>query len=313
MIQYCYQLFSVHGGETSTSSLSPMIPISSSNSNSSKTFKGDRQGESTDKGCMLQATLFNDGRFEKIRIISIQYTSNTQTPKIYIVNELDLPKSEENVITFNYNDVGSSYINELSIEEFNDLVPFEFNAKSIAKMDNRLFASNVQELTWDVDYDARAYRCNSNGIIKLNSSISNQDITTTFAELTSPETDLVIPEEHDCINPMNSSMVYPNNSVDEYAFGYDDNGIIRGGRGLNISYRFIITDLIESDNTPVVDESGDKFLPYSMSLSSSKKSYNTIKLICPETKELVYTFNSDGKSRIRNYCDPYYVSNFLSH
>lgn len=313
MIQYCYQLFSVHGGETSTSSLSPMIPISSSNSNSSKTFKGDRQGESTDKGCMLQATLFNDGRFEKIRIISIQYTSNTQTPKIYVINELDLPKSEDNVITFNYNDVGSSYVNELSIEEFNDLVPFEFNAKSIAKMDNRLFASNVQELTWDVDYDARAYRCNSNGIIKLNSSISNQDITTTFQELTSPETDLIIPEEHDCINPMNSSMVYPNNSTDEYAFGYDDNGIIRGGRGLNISYRFIITDLIESDNTPVVDDEGDKFVPYSMSLSSSKKSYNTIKLICPETKELVHTFNSDGKSRIRNYCDPYYVSNFLSH
>ena len=28
------------------------------------------------------------------------------------------------------------------------------------------------------------------------------------------------------------------------AFGYDDNGIIRGGRGLNISYRFIIdTDM----------------------------------------------------------------------
>lgn len=137
-------------------------------------------------------------------------------------------------------------------------------------MDNRLFASNVQELTWDVDYDARAYRCNSNGIIKLNSSISNQDITTTFQELISPETDLVIPEEHDCINPMNSSTVYPNNPTDEYAFGYDDNGVIRGGRGLNISYRFIITDLIESDNTPVVDDEGDKFVPYSMSLSSSK-------------------------------------------
>jgi hypothetical protein len=112
---------------------------------------------------------------------------------------------------------------------------------------------------------------------------------------------------------MNSSTVYPNNPTDEYAFGYDDNGVIRGGRGLNISYRFIITDLIESDNTPVVDDEGDKFVPYSMSLSSSKKSYNTIKLICPETKELVHTFNSDGKSRIRNYCDPYYVSNFLSH
>lgn len=182
---------------------------------------------------------------ERIRIISIQYTSNTQTPKIYVINELDLPKSEDNVITFNYNDVGSSYVNELSIEEFNDLVPFEFNAKSIAKMDNRLFASNVQELTWDVDYDARTYRCNSNGIIKLNSSISNPRYYYYFSRTNQSETDLIIPE-HDCISPMNSSMVYPNNSTDEYAFGYD-NGIIRGGRGLNISYRFIITDLIESD------------------------------------------------------------------
>jgi len=71
MVQYCYQLFNVHGGETTTSSLSSMIPVSSSNANSSKNFNGNNANESTDKGCLLSATLFNDGRFERIRIIGI--------------------------------------------------------------------------------------------------------------------------------------------------------------------------------------------------------------------------------------------------
>ena len=256
MVQYCYQLFNVHGGETTTSSLSSMIPVSSSNTNSSKYFNGNSKDENTDKGCLLSATLFNDGRFERIRIIGIQYTNKNQIPKIYIINELDLPKSDSSVVTFTYNDIGKNYINELTIEEFNNLVPFEFNAKSIAKMNNRLFASNLQELTWDVAYDARAYRCNKNGTIRLNSSITENSLTLTFDQLLGQGNDFIIPKEHDCINPMNSQLVYPNSSTDEYAYGYDDSRTIRGGKGINISYRFVTMDLIESDNTPSVDDEG---------------------------------------------------------
>lgn len=54
MVQYCYQLFNVHGGETTTSSLSSMIPVSSSNTNSSKNFNGNNKDESTDKGVYCQ-------------------------------------------------------------------------------------------------------------------------------------------------------------------------------------------------------------------------------------------------------------------
>lgn len=313
MVQYCYQLFNVHGGETTTSSLSSMIPVSSSNTNSSKNFNGNNKDESTDKGCLLSATLFNDGRFERIRIIGIQYTNKNQVPKIYIINELDLPKSDNPTITFTYNDIGKNYINELSIEEFNNIIPFEFNAKSIAKMNNRLFASNLQEITWDVAYDARAYRCNKNGTIQLNSSITENSLTLTFDQLLGQGNDFIIPEEHDCINPMNSQIVYPNNETEEYAYGYDDSRTVRGGKGVNISYRFVTTDLIESDNTPSVDEEGNKLLAYNMELSASKRVDATIKLKCPENGQTVYIYNNDNTSRIRNYSDPFYVSNFLGY
>lgn len=313
MVQYCYQLFSTHGGETTTSSLSAMIPITTNTVNNSKDANGTPEDEITGKGCLLQASLFNDGRFERIRIIRIHYANNTDSPKIYIINELDLPSSDSTVTTFTYKDTGGSEINELTLEEFNDLVPFEFNAKSIAKMDNRLFASNLQEITWDVSYDARAYRCNSSGTIQLNSSDTSHNITTTYTELTSQESDLLISEEHDCINPMNEQILYPKTGEYEYAFGYDDNYTIRGGRGVNIKYRFVITDLIESDDKPAVYSDGTKYIAYSLNLSSAKQTSNSIQLRCPETGTTVSSITIDNISRIRNYSDPYYVSNFLGY
>lgn len=328
MVQYCYQLFSTHGSETATSSLSAMIPIISDNSNKSKTVNGDIEGAMTDKGCSLQATLFNDGRFERIRIISIQYTANNQIPRIYIVNECDLPQSSSDTVQFTYNDNGTGYMSEISIEEFNDLIPFEFNAKSIAKLDNRLFASNIQELTWDVDYDARAYRCNTDGIVKLNSSLSD-NIELPLRDILNSMNDVIIPMQHDCINPMNSQVVYPNNSADEYAYGFDveldsaqtqdgeataKNITIRGGKGFNISYRFVVADLIESDATTVSDGSAKPFIKYSLELSSSKRNTSSIQLRCPETNTIVSISNiNNSESRIRNYCDPFYVSNFLGY
>ena len=125
--------------------------------------------------------------------------------------------------------------------------------------------------------------------------------------------DFIIPEEHDCINPMNSQIVYPNNETEEYAYGYDDSRTVRGGKGVNISYRFVTTDLIESDNTPSVDEEGNKLLAYNMELSASKRVDATIKLKCPENGQTVYIYNNDNISRIRNYSDPFYVSNFLGY
>mgnify|MGYP003590328362 CR=1 FL=1 len=145
-------------------------------------------------------------------------------------------------------DQGSEAIADITLNEFNDIIKYDFKASTIAKMRNILFASNIKETTWDIDYDARAYRCNKNGQLVLQSS-NGTDYTGTIADVISTSTDTIIPLDHDCINPMNDEIVYPSTIEDEYAYGYDydSSNIIRGGKGINVSYRFITTDLIESD------------------------------------------------------------------
>jgi hypothetical protein len=43
-------------------------------------------------------------------------------------------------------------------------------------MNNRLFAANIKEDSWNPTYDARAYRCNSSKVLKLKSSSGLDDI-----------------------------------------------------------------------------------------------------------------------------------------
>ena len=214
MIQYCYQLFKINGSETTTSSLSAKIPITNT-ANSTKGLNGSPENTLTNKGCRLQATAFNDGRFDRLRVISIQYLNSIDTPKIYIINEVDITSNDTGFITFEYTDTGSGYLSELSIEEFNDLVPFEFKAQVIEKKDNRLFAANIQEITWDVEYDARAYRANKEGIVRLKSSYGD-DFVANQSDIVSGAT--MVPKEHDCINPINGELLYP---VEGLFLGYN--------------------------------------------------------------------------------------------
>jgi hypothetical protein len=135
-------------------------------------------GEMSGRGCEIKASFMNDGRFNRARIFSIVYLDNLAIPDIYIINEVEIPQTKEyEFIEFSYIDTGASFLSKITIDEFNAMVPFEFNAKSMEKMQNRLFASNIKELTWDVDYDARAYRANTNRKVQLDSSYAAQAIT----------------------------------------------------------------------------------------------------------------------------------------
>jgi hypothetical protein len=133
-VQYAYQLFNMHGGETAVSSLSGVIPISKQTS-STKAAKGGIRGEISNMGCQIKAQFQNDGRFDRMRIFSIVYLDNTSIPNVYIANEIVIPNNKENeFVTCTYNDTGNNYIAQITIDEFNAMTPYEFTAASIEKL-----------------------------------------------------------------------------------------------------------------------------------------------------------------------------------
>ena len=261
-IQYCYQLFNMNGPETTTSSLSEVIPITGLDSaGSSDKIRGQKKGTISGKGCQIKARFSNDGRFDRVRIFSIVYLDNVSIPDIYIINEVQIPRGDRDnydFVEFTYDDTGASFLSKLTVDEFNAMVPYEFNAKSIEKMSNRLFASNVQEITWDIDadFDTRAYRCDINGNVRLQDSTVNNTIEgylsksgkiyNTYQESVNDSGDrIIVSSEHDCINPSNVEVL----EKSRYMYYVDQHGdLIRGGNGENIQYRFTYTELVLSDS-----------------------------------------------------------------
>ena len=299
-VQYCYQLFNQNGPETTTSALSEIIPITKyDHAGASSKVLGQLKGELSDRGCQIKAMFKNDGRFDRARIFSIIYLDNISIPDIYIINEIEIPNSKEDFTEFIYNDTGSSFLSKITIDEFNSMVPFEFNAKVIEKMGNRLFAANVEELTWDVEYDARAYRCNSSGTTVLQSSNTAETISGTLnsdGKIAGEN----VPTEHDCINPSNVDVLNP------IVYQYQSGGRIRGGTGPNVSYQFVYTEVVLSDK-------GSYGISYDVELNA-QAGINTITTL-DEDKNIhkLTTPPSGSRAHIPNYSDPYVCANFLGY
>ena len=324
-IQYCYQLFNMNGAETTTAALSEVIPLTEYDSaGESIKVKGQLKGTISGRGCQIKASFMNDGRFDRARIFSIVYLDNLAVPDIYIINEIEIPSTKSyEFIEFNYTDTGASFLSKITIDEFNNLVPFEFNAKSIEKMSNRLFASNVQELTWDVknedgtEFDTRAYRCNASKYVVLDSSDSNQKITgylsksgKIFSTLTEANadtgTEIIVSEEHDCINMSNADVL----NSPTYVYGYDSTGnLIRGGSGPNISYRFTYTELVQSDTVVTTEKTFAKDL----NINASRNVYTIYTFYEDGTICNTHTVPTGNRALIPNYADPYICANYLGY
>ena len=302
-IQYCYQLFNQNGPETTTSSLSEVIPITKyDHAGNSAKIQGQMKGELSDRGCQIQASFKNDGRFDRARIFSIVYLDNVSVPDIYIINEIEIPISQDNEFTtFTYNDTGASFLSKITIDEFNQLVPFEFNAKVIEKMSNRLFAANIQEITWDVEYDARAYRCNVGNFVVLDSSDLSQRISGTLnenGEIIASGVKVEVPKEHDCINPSNVKV------LEEPEYIYKPGGSVKGGLGPNVSYEFVYTELVLADSkgSIAMDNTVGNDGLQKISILNEK---GELKKIIP--------IDNTSRSIIPNYADPFMCANYLGY
>lgn len=302
--QYAFRLKQLNAGTSAFSTPSSMIFISDQDYNEQNTFKGSEKEDKTGLSVKLKLTYFNSGFYNYLQIIRIAYASNTATPDVSIVDEIAISQEYGNA-TVEYEDPGNSAITKLTIDEFRGNLNL-FSAVSICKLFNILFASNIKEKDFDVVYDARAYRANKNGEVKISSALTNDVITTTIDEIKNGTT--VIPDEFDCINPMNNIASYPYDTDQEYAF----NGNVRGGAGINVSYHFVVGDLVEDSYDKTVSWYGTYVLPRKVGLSYKNYSISNYTLECPEDKSKIQ-YPVSSTSQPYNYRNPYIAANFTGY
>lgn len=245
-VQYAYQLYNLYGAATNFSALTKLVPLTPyGQTGNDGTFTGG--AVETNSGKSISISISNiDDDFNRIRVVRILHTSLLNDPEITIIYDSTVSS------TFTMIDDGTHNYGTLSAAEFN-FETYRFIPTYLETKNNLLFASNVKEEIWDVDYDARAYR-----FMQVNPSTYRCDITDESQSTTnhiyfSPE-DLTtnnryfnhsgvavsgpIPETHDCIIytgytglPYGPS-AYERNSSGNY-----------GGTGKNLSYDFVTTPI----------------------------------------------------------------------
>ena len=294
-VQYTYQLFNEHGTSGALSPLSGIISISSTiNNDSSKNTKGSQPNKITQLGINLQTTFVNNG-FDRARIYRISYNVAGQVPVIDIIDEIKIDKTYE-LQQLNYTDFGSSYLSTITVDEFNNLtVPYNFTAQTIESKDNRLFAANIKEDTWDFEYDARAYRGDADGNVILKDA-SKGDIEFTFEDGI-PEIDA----EHDCLNPSNLIVF----DTDSFKYVYNNEGKL-GGTGKNISYEFSFVEVVPSAESTEQNKIADNLKIDAGAVASTTVTYFDENRSAQTTKEI-------PEIKVRNYSDAYMCNNFVGY
>lgn len=298
-VQYAYQLFTEHGTESVMSPLSELIPVSQTiDEVISIDVNGSQPNMPTGQGVVLSTKLINNG-FDRIRIYRIIYDVAGQSPQVHIASELTLPKDNK-IIEFEYSDFGTSFLKTLSSEEFLSIKDkYLFVPNIIESKDNRLFAANVKEDTWDVKYDARAYRCDSQGVVVLNDSYRPSK---TF-NIDDIENIAVIPEDYDCINPSNIELF----SEKSFKYIYKDKSKTIGGKGLNVSYEFTLTEVGVSTQDAELGKDSKN-----IELYSSSAGYNGKVKITDYNGNQLKTIDTP-KGSYASYADAYFASHFVGY
>lgn len=303
VVQYCYQLFNLRGTESTTSPLSELIHLTASSTNQdSQNYMGSYQEESSNKSCTMRVSLITKD-FERCRVIRLLYYNNNQPPLITIVGEIEILPTQSTIM---YTDTGNSYMGDISIDEFNSLTGYQFIGTTLTRMQNRLFVADITEDTWDPGFfDARAYRCNASGTVALQSSDATKNLSFNIDsyDLSS------IPEDHDCINPYNDLEYATCSSDNLYVYGVSSGGSRKlGGRGLNIDYSFITTNVVlANDTSPLLSNDCSMNVDSRLVLALERNEIGS------STQEDFPVYNDTIATMIPNYADPFISANLKGY
>lgn len=232
-VQYAYQLFDVRGKYTALSAVSSVIPVGTG-----------KPGVSSGLGLQLKIT-GNFENYSKIRVYKIKYTSSLELPNVYIKDEINISGNTQII----YQDTSEKFLTQITLDEFQNIKRIGFSAATIEFFNNRLYAANLTENLFTVEFDARAYRCDDSGTVKLESDANVQEtITTTMVDAVKPNT---IAQDHDAINPSLRSV-----SDEKYSYTNKFGNLFLGGSGPNVDYCFVHPYVYLSANNSMCIEPG---------------------------------------------------------
>jgi hypothetical protein len=252
--QYFYQLFSNQGAESSYSPVSNLINLFPGNFNS-VTVTGDKPGTNSSKSAEIFLQNL-DTNYDSIRIGYVVYQI-PDFPEAFFFDERPVPPTGEITLVHNGNEndipVDSSEIANLNRP------PEVF--KTIDVVRNRLFAANAVTKFFDVEFDARAYRFNSDNTANLYDSTDNYTnpsvvieanpagvIQNIFIDNIDQGTNLLaIEDTRDLVNPFNdennTNVLNDSDWAANSQFKYKSDGVTLGGTGVNISYEFVTREM----------------------------------------------------------------------
>ena len=301
--QYFYKLYTDTGIESTLSAGSEIIYLGKGNPTTSADANGFVDNYTTNYGIQLRINTPNS-YFNRMRLYRVYWQNNIDEPVIEIVTEDRISKENLN---YTINDSVSQTISTVTPEEFNDIIPYTFQAQVMAQYKNRLFFANIEANDWDISdtYDTRAYRANKKGNVTLNNTSGSAQVDNISLSSIVNGT-YKVDNTADCINPMNVLDIYPTQGNDnEYA--YDSNGYY-GGEGVNISFQLITTDTFETEYKGSVNATVEYSEYDNHAIATVVNSSMTISTSGGNTS--VDTFENN---QLISYANPFIASKYASY
>lgn len=187
-------------------------------------YQGNLAGSITNKKIVLNFTDI-DTSYEFIDIIVLRKESADARPFIAKVAEIPVTSSD-----FTYTYTGNEEESFITEDEYTRINQIFNVCHTIAQKDNHLFAANTEGEEFDVTFDSRAYRFDSNGhtmLYKADGTTLEYDGSTFFDADQLATVPFHIPETDD-------SML-----LNQTTYMYQQDGTTTGGQGPNIRYTFV--------------------------------------------------------------------------
>ena len=232
LVQYFYVLYNAHGESSNPSPYSDQYPVVLDNS-------GVAVGSTGTTVFVVECDNL-DNRFDSIRLYRVHYTSATNTPDIYLISDSAL---NTNQTKFKFMDSGvKTELAIISQSEFLNLTKTPFKPNTISSINNRSIIANIEEGSFDVDFDTRAYRFKvSNNYMELLDSNNNP----TGYTISSDSDFNNLSSTLDAVCPFNKAQAGSN--VNWEQFQYQRNSTTVGATGVNVEISFT-TEILSNTN-----------------------------------------------------------------